>query len=473
MADFSALCEGTLISQLAPSTTTSVTIQLKKVNGVYSSVTWPTGAHEIMLVRETEDGIYAERCPVAAGTSQSNTTGVVTLGTITRNCSLTDGTDTTGSAATITWPVTTKVYVPWGIREADRTVFTNEAQTITGNKTYTGSITMSGTGGTFQVPQLTTTQRTGLSATNGMFVYDTDLSQVYKYEGSAWAAVTTGSFSNAANGTAGKVDLATAAEVVAGTANDASSGAANVIPVTIVKTSSTGAVNGTVPALNASVALDRTIGGLGTVTGTTAYTLLANGTTATAATQNLASAGTSNQVLTSNGAAALPTFQDAKSYVKPVFTSGTSSATLTNPTSETNFATYTYTIPANDLVAGVKYRFEFAGDVTVGTSGNLTLGVRLGAGSDLTSALLAVTTSGTFVFSGWIMGTTTAGAASSVRASCCFQQLGLSKVAWGAQNAATDGTLAILFSALFGTSNGSNAIVITNGSITKEFTTAS
>jgi len=43
----------------------------------------------------------------------------------------------------------------------------------------------------------------------------------------------------------------------------------------------------------------------------TAYAVLCGGTTTTAAQQSIASVGTSGQLLTSNGAAALPTFQDA------------------------------------------------------------------------------------------------------------------------------------------------------------------
>ena len=45
----------------------------------------------------------------------------------------------------------------------------------------------------------------------------------------------------------------------------------------------------------------------------TAYAVLCGGTTTTAAQQSIASVGTSGQVLTSNGAGALPTFQDASS----------------------------------------------------------------------------------------------------------------------------------------------------------------
>ena len=52
-------------------------------------------------------------------------------------------------------------------------------------------------------------------------------------------------------------------------------------------------------------------GGSGRKTATTAYAVLCAGTTATAAHQSIASAGTSGQVLTSNGASALPTFQAA------------------------------------------------------------------------------------------------------------------------------------------------------------------
>lgn len=51
-------------------------------------------------------------------------------------------------------------------------------------------------------------------------------------------------------------------------------------------------------------------GGTG-VTSTTAYAVLCGGTTSTGALQSIASVGTANQILTSNGAGALPTFQSA------------------------------------------------------------------------------------------------------------------------------------------------------------------
>ena len=53
-------------------------------------------------------------------------------------------------------------------------------------------------------------------------------------------------------------------------------------------------------------------GGTG-LTSTTAYAVLCGGTTSTGNLQSIASVGTSGQVLTSNGAGALPTFQNASS----------------------------------------------------------------------------------------------------------------------------------------------------------------
>jgi hypothetical protein len=61
---------------------------------------------------------------------------------------------------------------------------------------------------------------------------------------------------------------------------------------------------------NVSGTLTVTNGGTGNASAT-AYALLAGGTTTTGAFQSLASVGTSGQILTSNGAGALPTFQTA------------------------------------------------------------------------------------------------------------------------------------------------------------------
>lgn len=75
-----------------------------------------------------------------------------------------------------------------------------------------------------------------------------------------------------------------------------------------VGTISTGVWNGTDIAV--------ADGGTG-LSSTTAYAVLCGGTTSTAALQSIASVGTSGQVLTSNGAGALPTFQDASGGGSP------------------------------------------------------------------------------------------------------------------------------------------------------------
>lgn len=77
------------------------------------------------------------------------------------------------------------------------------------------------------------------------------------------------------------------------------------------------------------------MGGTG-VTSTTAYAVLCGGTTSTGALQSIASVGTSGQVLTSNGAGALPTFQTASTgkiaqVVDLQFTTQTSTTSTTIP----------------------------------------------------------------------------------------------------------------------------------------------
>uniref|UniRef100_UPI0019D337A8 hypothetical protein n=1 Tax=Brachyspira hyodysenteriae TaxID=159 RepID=UPI0019D337A8 len=88
----------------------------------------------------------------------------------------------------------------------------------------------------FVPPTVTTSQRDSIaSPSNGMIVYNSTTGAMNQYIGGAWTTFATGSVVNATDAVAGKVDLATAAEVAAGTATDATSTASNVIPVAIVK----------------------------------------------------------------------------------------------------------------------------------------------------------------------------------------------------------------------------------------------
>ena len=63
-------------------------------------------------------------------------------------------------------------------------------------------------------------------------------------------------------------------------------------------------------SINSNIAIEVEKGGTETTTHT-AYAVLCGGTTTTGPIQSIASVGTATQVLTSNGAGALPTFQAA------------------------------------------------------------------------------------------------------------------------------------------------------------------
>lgn len=118
--------------------------------------------------------------------------------------------------------------------------------------------------------------------------------------------------------------------------------------ITTLGTITTGVWNGT----------DIEVADGGTGRGTaTAYAVLCGGTTATGAHQSIASVGTSGQVLKSNGAGALPTFQDAAAggawtYITQASASGSASISFTNLNS--TYIMYrvvaTEVLPATDTV---------------------------------------------------------------------------------------------------------------------------
>lgn len=98
-------------------------------------------------------------------------------------------------------------------------------------------------------------------------------------------------------------------------------------------------------------------GGTGQTTLTTAYGVLCAGTTATGAVQTLSSLGTSGQVLTSNGAAALPTWQTPGAAALTYYT-----ASLGADVSLTNTATY---FDGPSVAQGTSGTWFVSGTVTV------------------------------------------------------------------------------------------------------------
>ena len=118
----------------------------------------------------------------------------------------------------------------------------------------------------------------------------------------------------------------------------------------------------------------------------TAYAVLCGGTTTTAAQQSIASVGTSGQVLTSNGAGALPTFQDGPA--SPDY--GAGNAAL----SQGGIGTYTVAQASSSVASGstiagsslTRVYFAPGGGYTV--SGTLT-GTWRNVGASLSSGTLA------------------------------------------------------------------------------------
>ena len=128
--------------------------------------------------------------------------------------------------------------------------------------------------------------------------------------------------------------------------------------------------------LNLPLAVDQ--GGSGR-TSATAYGVLCGGTTSTGAQQSIASVGTSGQVLTSNGAGALPTFQsiitDWVAYT-PTFT---------------GFGTPTNVQIWSRRVGDTLYiRGRFAGGTTTATEARITLGYN-GTNANVTSSSTKIT----------------------------------------------------------------------------------
>lgn len=222
--DFTAFASGRLIAQLATGVTTGVTLQANRINGSY--VTFPTGAFLLTLYRKTESDIYCEVVHVAAGTTQNSTTGVVTLGTLTRNLSRTDGSDFAGSAATVTHQGGTLCFIGWNVQNAEQALYKDVANTLTG----AGAIRSNSTStAVVRFNSVTTAQRTAMTADNGDVVYDSDLGQLFQYIGGAWTAIGNTGTANASSTVAGKVELATDTEIRAETGNGGS-GAPVVIP---------------------------------------------------------------------------------------------------------------------------------------------------------------------------------------------------------------------------------------------------
>jgi hypothetical protein len=107
--------------------------------------------------------------------------------------------------------------------------------------------------------------------------------------------------------------------------------------------------------LNIDIAAPVTVANGGTGrTSHTAYAVLCGGTTTTGAQQSIASVGTSGQLLTSNGAGALPTFQDAAvAFVWNEETGTSATMAVDNGYIANNASLVTLTLPTTAAVGSV------------------------------------------------------------------------------------------------------------------------
>lgn len=337
VSNFQTALEGILITQITAAATTA-TLKVKEINGV--TPTWLTTAHRLTIIQKSRTRTKVEVVDVAAGTTQSGST--VTLGTMTRGLPL-DGTGFTGSGTPQVFSSGAKFIVTWDAQAGRQTAFKDIANSFSANQTITS----------------TNELRFADSATA---IWDDGTSLSFK---DSTTATKTLAQLSAANGSDEKVKI-TATDTTTSYLDDAL-----LVTSPITKTTNNGGANETL-----TIALDTvpvTKGGTGIITGTTAYAPVFTGTTATGAFQ-VGTAGTANQILTSNGAAALPTFQEPKYYTKILaLRTSDGSEVAANTTNDQNLDTYTFT--ANSLTAGDVYKIESAIGLVGSATPNATIKV--------------------------------------------------------------------------------------------------
>lgn len=128
------------------------------------------------------------------------------------------------------------------------------------------------------------------------------------------------------------------------------------------------------------------------VTSLTAYAVLCGGTTSTNPIQSIAGVGTAGQVLKSNGAGALPTFQAAPTGTQIAYRFSCGAGSPADSTSYffvigMNFVQFTtlnasgsYKIVRSGTINTVRGKFHVSG--TLGSAQNCTLAIRLNNSSD-------------------------------------------------------------------------------------------
>jgi len=412
-------------------TATSLTISpiYKTVNGVRTKQGFNSTAGEC----EISQGDFTERISFE-GLSVDATTKVTTLSTVTRGLPVTNTTANFTGGTGKAWPKGAYIAVVDAASYNQSAVYENTNNAFTGTNsfaatsTFNAPVVVAGTTSYVKLPSMTEAQRDALSASNGMQVYVTDGSnanRIHTYEGGAWGVSSSTTVADASTTVAGKVEEATAAELGAGTAAGGTSARLFINPSLAVKTSSGAGDENKIPVLDSS--------------GKLATGFIPSGTKT-----NLC-----------------------------VYSSGTSSATLTNPTAATPytlFDTHTFAIPANTLTADTGYEFELFVNMDCGSGSSSSLfAVRCGTSvMASTSITNGADGDGHFAIKGFLIGTAAAGA--SVPVKCMFSLGSIndkSASAYNSVSVATNGSLTLQFACQFNASDAGNAATIRMCKITK------
>lgn len=502
--DYGDLVAGKLAARLASGTTSGATVTAQSVNG--SVITWPTGAHRLKLYRKTKAGVEFETIGVASA-SQSGST--VTLGTLTRQMSMTDGSTFSSGGDGRTFPANTDVYLSWDVFDAERTMKDDKVNTITGSGAIRGSST---TTPIIRLNNVTTAQRTAMSPGNGDMVYDTDLGELYQYKGGAWAAVGDTGTAAATTTSLGTAEKGTTADIRAETATG-DGGGPLFIPTdatAVLKddrivlkdatelTIASGAITVTQAYHSVDTESDAASDDLDTITAAVGVgeiiVLVANNTARTVVVKHntgnikLADAAdfslddteksitllkqASNWIEISRGRGVT-----SSNYAKVVALNTTDSSTLgASSTSDFDFNNHQYTIPANDLINGVAYEIEATITLAL-AAGNIEIFGSLGSTKVLTLGDFVTPTSGPVLLRWTVFGTEAAGSSVTVKASGEWTHI-VSAASKGfilyssTSSIASNGSLVLKMGGAFRTSNGSNSMIMRLSKITKLSTSA-
>mgnify|MGYP001571446525 CR=1 FL=1 len=419
--------------------TTGIILSAPQLNG--SSTTFSTTSGGILRIRygAYREDIYFTSATVAA-------TKKVTLVGVTRNICPQHAELIVSCGNGRSWGKGAIVELTVDARLLNLKANKDRANTYTALQTFGSGVTITGTDEALRLSQVTTAERDAIvSPQNGMMVYNTTTGVINQYIAGSWEAVGTTGVSNASESAAGKCQIATI-KAQSGMVVLGSSGAPNCLGTQyLALTGAVASQYGKIPTLSKT----------GTLTGS----LLCTGNK---------NANGGKTVCTGTGGW---TANSAGLYFdKTVYVSGVTSTTLTNTAVQTPFDTHSYTIPANDLVAGVRYEYECAVTFTY-TSGDVLMGAMLGS-TVMAPVTITPTGSTSAYFRGSIVGTTTAGAASPVRALSVLDDnlAGASGVGYAEVNIPTNQGTGVLLR--FSANTSGTAIRLTMCTIRKTSTTA-